>query len=306
MNGLDMETLRRWIQILWLFLSNGYWGFPWSGTLYQGPLKVLCSPGLNCYSCPASTTFCPIGSLQQLLLGVRMSLQAGQYHLGTYVLGSMGLLGALFGRLLCGWACPFGLVQEWLHRIPSPTFAVPRVLGWGKYLVLLLLVLVLPLVVVDEFGMGKPWFCTYLCPAGTLEAGIPMLLLSPDLRPAAGLLYGYKLALLASLLLWSIVASRPFCRTLCPLGAFYGLLNRYSLIQLKFTADACTKCGACHRVCPVGVRVDESPNSAECIRCLRCCTECRQQALSPDIAGHTLSLAARTSPDPSCNQGARS
>ena len=78
MSAPPMETLRKWIQVLWFFLTNGFWGFPVSGTLYQGPLKVLCSPGLNCYSCPAATTFCPIGSLQQLLMGVRVSLQAGQ------------------------------------------------------------------------------------------------------------------------------------------------------------------------------------------------------------------------------------
>lgn len=303
-----MAQLRRWIQVLWLFLANGFWGFPVTGTLYQGPLKVLCSPGLNCYSCPASTTFCPIGSLQQLLLGLRMSLPAGQFHVGTYVLGCMGLLGTAFGRFICGWACPFGLVQEWLHRLPTPKYGIPRVLRWGKYLVLLVMVILLPLLVVDSFGLGRPWFCTYLCPAGTLEAGIPMLLLSPDLRPAAGWLYLYKLALLAALVLWSMVASRPFCRTLCPLGAFYGLFNRMSLIQLKFNADNCTKCGACHQVCPVEIHVDDTPNSSECIRCLRCCTEaCRFDALSLDMAGYTVRITATgPPPDASMEQGGRS
>jgi polyferredoxin len=122
-----------------------------------------------------------------------------------------------------------------------------------------------------------------------------MLLLMPDLRPAAGLLYLYKLTLLALVALWSIAAFRPFCRTLCPLGAFYGLFNRVSLIQLKFNADNCTKCGACQRVCPVNIRVDQSPNSGECIRCLRCCTEaCQFDALSLEIAGYVL----RTAPAP--------
>ncbi len=290
-----MERLRFWIQTLWLFLSNGYWAFPVSGTLYQGPLKVLCSPGLNCYSCPAATTFCPIGSLQQLLLGARLALQSGHAYLGTYVLGCMGLFGTAFGRLICGWACPFGLMQEMLHRIPSPKLGVPAWLGWGKYLVLLVLVVVLPLTVVDDFGLGLPWFCKFLCPAGTLEAGIPMVLLMPDLRSAVGVLYLYKLSLLALVLLWSIASFRPFCRSLCPLGAFYGLFNRVSLIRLKFNADNCTKCGACHRICPVDIRVEQSPNSGECIRCLRCCTEaCQYDALSVEIAGHVW----RTRPAP--------
>jgi hypothetical protein len=154
-----MERVRKVVQALWVFLANGFWGFPVTGTLYQGPLKVVCSPGLNCYSCPAATTFCPIGSLQQLLLGVRLSLQSGQLLLGTYVLGCMGLLGTLFGRFICGWACPFGLLQELLYAIPTRKYRLPPLFRFGKYLCLVLLVIVLPLTLVDSFGLGRPWFC---------------------------------------------------------------------------------------------------------------------------------------------------
>jgi len=299
-----MERLRFWVQALWFFFSNGYWAFPASGTLYQGPLKVLCSPGLNCYSCPAATTFCPIGSLQQLLLGVHLALQNGQAYVGSYVLGCMGLLGTICGRLICGWACPFGLIQEMLYRIPSPKVAVHGKLIWGKYLVLLVLVVLLPLMVVSDFGVGLPWFCKFLCPVGTLEAGIPMLLLMPDLRSAVGVLYLYKLCVLALVLIWSVAAFRPFCRTLCPLGAFYGLFNRVSLIRLKFNADNCTKCGACHRVCPVDIRVDQLPNSGECIRCLRCCTgACQSNALSVEIAGYVWQIMRHPSDRPCAKRG---
>lgn len=300
-----MQRLRRIIQLVCTLLSNGYWAFPFSRTLYQGPLKVLCSPGLNCYSCPAATTFCPIGSLQQLLLGVRMSLAGGQFYVGTYVIGCIGLLGTVFGRFLCGWACPFGLIQEWLHRIPSPTFSLPGWLGWGRSLVLALLVMILPLLWIDEFGLGLPWFCKFLCPAGTLEAGIPMLLLDADLRPAVGWLFAGKMAVMVLILSWSVVASRPFCRSLCPLGAFYGLFNRVSLIRLKFDADTCTKCGACHQVCPVEIRIDETPNSSACIRCLRCGTEaCRFGAIGLEIAGLELRLGPSPARQPH-RQGAQ-
>ena len=295
-----METVRRWIQALWFFLTNGYWGFPFAGTIYQGPLKVLCSPGLNCYSCPASTTFCPLGSLQQLLLGVRLSLQAGQFLVGTYVLGCMGLLGTLFGRFICGWACPFGLLQELLHTVPSRKFDIPPRLRVGKDVCLLVLVIVLPLVLVDSFDLGRPWFCMILCPAGTLEAGLPLLALMPDLRTLPGWLFGGKLAVLVAVLAWSVVTSRPFCRTLCPLGAFYGLFTRVSLIRLKFSADACTKCGACHAVCPVGIHFNETPASRECIGCLRCMTRaCQHNAISLDLAGLVLSPGPAPSVKPS-------
>lgn len=284
-----METVRKLVQTLWIFLVNGFWGFPMTRTIYQGPLKVICSPGLNCYSCPAATTYCPLGSLQQLLLGIRFSLETGNYYLGTFVLGTMGLLGAAFGRFICGWACPFGLIQELLHKIPSIKLPVPKILTWLKYGFLGLFVVIFPLVLVDEFGLGAPWFCKYVCPAGTLEAGIPMLILQPDLKSTIGWIYWNKIGILFLFVAWSIVSSRPFCRTTCPLGAFYGLFNRHRLIRLQFNAQNCTQCGACHRVCPMGIRFNETPHSPECISCMQCMTKaCNYGAISIDVAGYSL------------------
>ncbi len=284
-----METLRKWIQCVWTLIINGYWAFPVSKNIYQGPLKVICSPGLNCYSCPAATTYCPVGAIQQLLLGIRFSLENSTYYLGLYVAGSVGLIGTAVGRFVCGWACPFGLYQELLHRVPLPNHSIPKTLSYIKYVFLLLFVILLPLLLVDQFGMGKPWFCKYVCPAGTLEAGIPMVILMPDLRSTLGYLYLNKIVILIGFSLWSMTASRPFCRTACPLGAFYGLFNRISLVRLKLDRNRCTDCGACHTVCPMEIRFNEQPNSAECINCLRCMNEaCRFGAISLDIAGYSF------------------
>lgn len=284
-----METVRIWVQTIWIFLVNGFWGFPVTKNIYQGPLKVVCSPGLNCYSCPASTTYCPLGSLQQLLLGIRFSLETGNYYIGTFVVGWMGLIGAAFGRLVCGWGCPFGLVQELLNKIPSPKYTIPAFLNWIKYGFLVFFVVLFPLLIVDEFGLGAPWFCKYVCPAGTLEAGIPMLLLQPDLRSTIGWLFFNKIVILFAYIIWSIVSSRPFCRTTCPLGAFYGLFNRHRLIKLKLNEDNCTQCGACHKVCPMEIRFNETPDSAECITCMKCMTKaCGYGAISVEVAGYSL------------------
>lgn len=285
-----METVRKLIQTLWFFLVNGFWGFPMTGNIYQGPLKVVCSPGLNCYSCPAATTYCPLGSLQQLLLGIRFSLETGGMYFGTYVVGSMGLLGALCGRFICGWACPFGLFQELLHKIPSVKLSFPARLNWLKYGFLAFFIVLFPLLLVDEFGLGAPWFCKYVCPAGTLEAGIPMLILQPDLKSTIGWLYWNKITILVIFVMWSIVTSRPFCRSTCPLGAFYALFNRHRLIKLKLITENCTQCGACHRVCPMGIRFNETPDSGECISCMKCMSQaCKFDAISLDIAGYSFS-----------------
>ncbi len=290
-----MEFIRKWIQTISAFLVNGSLVFPFSRTIYQGPLKVICSPGLNCYSCPAATTYCAMGSLQQLMAGIRFSLENGQYFLGWYVVGSIGVLGGIFGRMICAWLCPFGLIQELLHKIPSPKLQVPRILRFVKYGILLVMVVLLPLLAVDEFGGGTLWFCKYLCPAGTLEAGIPMLLLQPKLREIVGFLFLSKLIIMVIFIGWSIPASRPFCRTTCPLGAFYALFNKVKLVKMKFHADKCTRCKACHHVCPMGVKFDESPDDMECITCLACMDKaCHYDAISLDIGGIPLG----TSPAP--------
>lgn len=269
-----MESIRKLIQLVSTFLTNGYLLFPFTKNIYQGQLKVLCSPGLNCYSCPASTTYCPIGSIQQLLLGVRFSLETGSYFFSFYVVGSIGLLATATGRITCGWLCPFGLIQELLHKIPSGiTKEVPNILRYFKYFMLIAFVIIFPLVFVSDWGIGKPWFCKYVCPAGTLEAGIPMLILQPDLRATLGYLFYNKLFWMIFFLVWSVFSSRPFCKTTCPLGAFYGMFNKFSLIKLELIEDRCTDCGKCATVCPMGIQFNKSVGSPECIMCMRCMRE---------------------------------
>lgn len=282
-----------WIQTILALLVNGSWSFPYTRTIYQGPLKVVCSPGLNCYSCPAATTYCPIGSLQQLMAGIRVALENGQNFIGLYVIGTMGVLGGIFGRLICGWACPFGLIQELLHKIPSKKFSIPQKLNYIKYGFLLFFVILLPLLVVDDFGYGEAWYCKYFCPAGTLEAGLPMLILQPSLRQTIGILFYNKLAIMIGFIVWSVLASRPFCRTACPLGAFYSLFKKFKLVKLRFIEENCTRCKECHSVCPMGVKFNESPENAECISCLKCMDKaCKFDAITLEIAG--LELGRRT------------
>lgn len=289
-----MEFVRKWLQVVFAFAVNGNWSFPFSRGIYQGPLKVICSPGLNCYSCPASTTYCLIGALQNLIGGVRLALESGQYYLGLSVLGSMGVLGGLFGRLICGWICPFGFVQELLHKIPSPKVRIASVLNFGKYGVLLVFVVLLPLFAVDDFGGSGPWFCKLLCPAGTLEAGLPMLLLQPQLRSTLGLLFAGKLAVLILFVGWSVFSSRPFCRVMCPLGAFYALFSRVRLVRMHLDKDRCTNCAACHAVCPMEVKFNENPNDPECITCMACMNKaCTSNAISVEIGGVPIRAGAK-------------
>ena len=257
-------------------LTNGYWqGFA-RGRIYQGPLKKLCLPGLNCYSCPGALGSCPIGSLQAVL-------GSAEYRMAYAVVGFLLVVGALIGRLVCGWLCPFGLVQDLLHKIPwgkkRKTLPGEKLLRLLKYGVLVGFVIVLPLVVVDILGQGSPWFCKYICPSGTLLAGWPLVLQNPGFGQAIGWLFAWKNLILVILLVLSVFLWRPFCRYLCPLGAIYGLMNPISLWRMRVDAHSCTRCGACQKACPMDLPVRQRPNSPECVRCGQCRSACQPGAL---------------------------
>jgi len=227
-----------------------------------------------------------MGSIQALLATVRLSLESGQLFVGFSVFGSIGVMGGFLGRMICGWACPFGFIQELLYKLPSKKFGIPRVLRYGKYFFLLFFVILLPLFVVDEFGGGTTWFCKYVCPTGTLEAGLPMLALQPTLRAQLGTLFLSKFVVMVLFLVWSVLSSRPFCRTTCPLGAFYALFNKVKMVRLRLDENRCTNCHACHAVCPMGVKFNESPDDRECISCMACMSKaCRFNAIYLDVGG---------------------
>jgi hypothetical protein len=99
------------VQLVFTALSNGYVrGFA-EGKIFTGKIKSVCVPGLNCYSCPGASGSCPIGSLQA-------TLGSRNHKSAFYVLGFLMIVGAFFGRLVCGFLCPFGLVQDLLYKIP--------------------------------------------------------------------------------------------------------------------------------------------------------------------------------------------
>ena len=269
--GKRQSRIRLTIQVLAAALFNGYAAGFAEGRIFTGNSKAVCVPVLNCYSCPGALGACPIGSLQAVLGGRR-------HDFSFYVIGLIMLFGLVLGRVICGFLCPFGLVQDLLHRIPAPRLRVPkkadRALRWLKYAVLALFVVLLPVFLTNKYGIGAPYFCKYICPAGILEGALPLLAKNESLRAGLGALFSWKLGILIAVLALSVLIHRPFCKYLCPLGALYGLFNRFSLYRMSVDGDKCVGCGKCARVCPMDVDVTKNPNSAECIRCGRCRAEC--------------------------------
>lgn len=267
---------RRITQIITTILTNSNINGFLNGTIFKGKSKKACVPGLNCYSCPGALGSCPIGSLQAVIGSMK-------YNLSLYVIGIMMFFGVLFGRFICGFLCPFGLIQDLLNKIPFKKIKVNKkinnIMKYFKYVILMVFVIILPMFWVNDVGMGSPYFCKLICPSGTLTAGIPLAILNKPLRATLGFLFQWKVFILIITILLSIIIYRPFCRYICPLGAIYSVFNPISFYKMDIDKSKCNGCKACERKCKMNIEVYKNPNSLECIRCGECAKVCKQNAI---------------------------
>ena len=275
MKKIGFVKLRLLVQVIYTIVTNGYAYGYLNGKIYKGPLKYACVPGLNCYSCPGALGSCPIGALQA-------ALNERKVQVPFAVLGFLFIFGSVFGRFVCGWLCPFGLLQDLLHKIPifrkKKKLPYHEVLKYGKYAVLFGLVIVGSSFVFT--GLAKvPAFCKYLCPSGMFMGALPLLAANADLRAQAGGLFGWKAAILMAIVLLSVKVYRPFCQYLCPLGAVYGWFNKFSLVQIRWEQDSCTNCMACKKACPLDLPPEKISVSTECIKCGKCVDACKAGCL---------------------------
>ena len=97
-------------------------------------LRGFCSPGFNCHGCPWATFACPIGV---------MSFSSGVRQLPLMAIAFVLAIGAVSGRLVCGFICPFGWFQDILYKIPGAKIKLPRFINWFKYAFLILFVFLL-------------------------------------------------------------------------------------------------------------------------------------------------------------------
>jgi polyferredoxin len=293
---------RGWVQLTSTVLLNSWFT--------QRLTKGFPCLALNCYACPLAVTACPVGSIQHF---------AALRQFPLYVMGVLGLAGALVGRVPCAWFCPFGWFQELMHRLPVPKWRLqPRrrapwwligiatllygAAGWALaplavaqgWLFALFLVAglflygllgvsrwfaVLGLTVLLPLWLIEPWFCK-LCPAGILEGGIPQVIVDVSLRTLVGPLFWLKIVLLVGFGAWMAVTRRPFCRWVCPLGAIWSPFNRWSIVQVNADQRACIRCDRCREVCPVDICIYDDPDSGACIRCMECVAECPTSCIS--------------------------
>ncbi len=258
-------------QIIATIVQLSYYPALWTGFIYQGATKRFCVPILTCWGCPLSRFGCPMGGLQHFI---------GLHQIPYYIAGFFGSVGILVGRMSCAWVCPFGFLQDLLYRITKIRIKLPNWTTYTKYAVLI------GVAGIAVYLTAEPWFCM-LCPAGILEAGIPITLADKtgDIKALVGWLFKTKLAILVFVIIFSVFIKRFFCRVFCPIGAIYSVFNRFSLVKMTYDAQKCgdKKCGICRKVCPMDINIYDNPNAKECIRCLECKYQCPKGAVGVSL-----------------------
>ncbi len=271
-----IPTKRRIIQLYAALLTNANLKGFGSGYIYQGDVKSVCVPGLNCYSCPAASAACPLGALQNALASTNTRLP-------YYMVGILLLFGFLFGRWICGFLCPFGLIQDLLHKIKTPKIKknrLTRKLSYLKYVILVVFVIAIPLTyALREMPFTLPAFCKYICPSGTLlgAGGLLSNEANEYMFSMLGPLFTWKFCLLVVFIVGAIFMYRFFCRFFCPLGAIYGLFNKISFLGMNLDTKNCVNCGLCVGQCEMDIH---HVGDHECISCGKCVNVCPTGAIS--------------------------
>lgn len=226
----------------------------------------ICFPVLNCHSCPISIFACPIGVIGQFAA-------MGMFPLT--VIGGIALAGLLAGRILCGWACPFGFIQDLLYKVPYVKFSIPAWTRFIKYGVFAGLVVAVPIFLTPAFPL---YFCR-LCPVATVESAVPWAIINgtTDVMSLA-----IRLGILFAIVILAMGHHRFFCKVICPLGACLSVFNRFAAVFPERNAN-CIDCGACNKVCPMETKSARfgvyDDRAEECISCLDCHKKCPTDAI---------------------------
>jgi NAD-dependent dihydropyrimidine dehydrogenase PreA subunit len=179
------------------------------------------------------------------------------------------ILAVIGNKIICGWACPFGSLQELMYSVPvlkkikqkKIPFVLTNTIRAGIFIAMLLFL----------FGIigGRKGTVIY-------HHVNPFNLFNLDFETFSILLT----VILASL--GSFIFYRPFCQFICPFGFFSWIAERFSIMGIRIDKDTCTQCGACIKACPLEAakgRVEAKILPTDCFSCARCLNVCPVDAI---------------------------
>jgi polyferredoxin len=260
---------QRWrfgFQIAFLLLNVAigvqFWLFVRSFESGGAPGRVPRPPGVE--------GWLPIAALMNLKATLLTGELPRRFPAGMFLLVAFLAITFLFRKAFCSWLCPVGTVSEWLwkvgRRLFGRTFALPRWLDvplrGTKYLLLGLFLWAV-------WSMSVEAIQAFLASPYGLVADVRMLDFFRHMDATAG-------AVVALLVLASIVVPNFWCRYLCPYGALHGLVSWLSPVRIRRDPEACIDCAKCTRACPSRLPVDvkRSIASPECTGCMECVASC--------------------------------
>ncbi|MEM3341372.1 MAG: 4Fe-4S binding protein [Thermoplasmata archaeon] len=286
-----IKPYRILFQLVFIFLSMLGFLFTTTGLIY---------PYFFCYANPFSIGACPIGLLEHSCTDITTKTEHS-ISLLLYLIGFLGFVGLLGGRIFCGWACPIGTLQDavwWLRNKVSgnknrldcvmdkgnPITGPSTPLKYIKYGILILIPLL-------SLITGKLIY-THYDPVGFITGTILQFIVAPDSYTLTG--KGYvKMVLTLLMLILVFTVAMGWCRFFCPIGAAMGFTNRISFLQLRRKSDSkCISCGICARVCRMGVDPAKESGNMECTLCGRCIDSCPKNDLVYTYLGKEIGISA--------------
>lgn len=231
---------------------------------------------------------CPFGALESFYSLVTKGefIKKVFYSNIVFAVGTTALT-LVFGRIFCGWICALGTLQDIFGRIGIKIFKrrysvskgwdTPlRYMKYGIFLGIIYLTWKTGQLVVNSLDP----FVAY----SHIAAGLEELLRE----------YAIGFGILVTMLLSSILYDRLFCRYLCPLGAYYSIVGRFSFFKIKREKGSCIDCKKCDKGCPVALDIssgEKADTRGECIACMECIEVCptKRKSLEVKVAGKGMS-----------------
>lgn len=208
---------------------------------------------------------CPFGGLESAVSLVTGGTLVGKITEATFIIsGTVVALTVLLGPVFCAYVCPLGTLQEWVGILGRKLFkkryntlipqTLHRALTYLRYVSLALVLIFTYDAMKLVFIAFDPYFALYHFFTDKAAIG--------------------GIVVLGLTLIGSLFVERPWCKYLCPYGAFLGLIGKLSVFKIRRTGS-CTSCTRCNRVCPMNIDIAKklTVSDAQCIRCLKCVSD---------------------------------